>query len=328
MKLKIPFVTTTKDNSYELNIGENYCLWDMLTAKYFALERLSILKTYAHDLALIAVITIDIEDLKNDVKTLEKKLEKFGIAGVNRHILQPNTTINAELFRDEFIAGESFVFLQENIEMLLRSLRLATTNEEIRELFTILVRDAINRADRMAEYLKIRGWIGVPPMYQNNTSGENIDNGEAYHLWNHLTYRYDNLYQTYLFASFAYDTDFKFFLEQGAKTLIKQSKMLEQELQKFGLALPVQPAAIKPPATKTDVMNDEYMFKTLMTGIQSALVFHAQGLKQSVTNKKIRALFKDLLLNEVEVYNNLVKFGKLKGWLNAAPRAGLSKIQS
>lgn len=325
MKLKIPFITTTQDISSHLNIGENYSLWDILAAKYFALERLNILKTFAHDPDLMTIITIDIQDLENDVKIMEKALEKFGIAGANNHVLQPKTSINAEVFRDQFIAGEFFIFLQENIEMLLRALRLSTSNDDVRDLFTVLVKDAINRSDRMAEYLKIRGWTGVPPMYHNNTSGESIDNGEAYHLWNHLTYRYDNVYQTLLFASFAYDTDFKVFLEQGAKTLMKQSKMLEDELQKFGLPLPVRPPTVKPPETRTETMNDDYMFRTLITGIQGALVFHAQGLKQSITNKRLRKLFRDLLLDEVEIYTNLVKYGKMKGWLNAAPRAGSTK---
>lgn len=208
MKLKIPFVTTTQNNLAELNIGENYNLWDILAAKYFALERLNILRTFAHDPDLKALITVDIQDLEKDVAIMEKALEKYGIAGANNHVLQPDASRNIEVFRDQFIAGEFFIFLQENIEMLLRALRLSTSNDEIRELFIMLVKDGINRADRMAEYLKIRGWTGVPPMYHNNTSDENIDNGEAYHLWNHLTYRYDNVYQTMLFASFAHDTDF------------------------------------------------------------------------------------------------------------------------
>ncbi|MDW7683837.1 MAG: spore coat protein [Bacillota bacterium] len=325
MKLKIPFITTNNDNAYQVNIGESYSLWDVLSAKYFALERLIILRTFAHDPDLKSIIATDIKDLENDVKIMEKALEKFGIAGANNHVLQPHSAVNAETFRDQFIAGEFFIFLQENIEMLLRALRLATSNDEVRDLFIKLVKDAINRADRMAQYLKIRGWIGVPPMYHNNTSGESIDNGEAYHLWNHLTYRYDNVYQTLLFASFTYDTDFKLFLEQGGKTLMKQSKMLEEELQRYGLPLPVRPPTVKPPETKTELMNDDYMFRALITGIQGALVFHAQGLKQSVTNNRLRSIFKDLLLDEVEIYHNLVKFGKMKGWLNAAPRAGTVK---
>lgn len=325
MKLAIPFITDKRDNSSLVNIGESYSLWDILSAKYFALERLNILRTFAHDPDLKALITIDIKDLADDVRIMEKALERYGIAGANNHVLQPHVTKNAETFRDQFIAGEFFVFLQENIEMLLRALRLATSNDEVRDMFIKLVKDAIKRADRMAEYLKIRGWIGVPPMYHNNLSGESIDNGEAYHLWNHLTYRYDNIYQTLLFASFAYDTDFKLFLDQGAEQLMKQAKMLEEELQKFGLPLPVRPPTVKPPETRTETMNDDYMFRTLVTGIQSALVFHAQGLKQSVTNKRLRNLFRDLLLEEVEIYNNLVKYGKLKAWLNAAPRAGSNK---
>lgn len=322
MKVSLPFKSNNVETKQkQINIIESYNLWDILAAKYTALERLCILKTFAHDPDLKAIITMDVNDLKKDVRVLEIELEKHGIRGANNHIAEPATPLNNELYRDQFIAGELYLFLQENIEMLLRALRTTTTNDELQNLFTKLVKDAIDRADRTAEYLKLRGWIGVPPMYHNvpATNNEIIDNGEAFYLWNHLAYRYDNAYQTQLFSSFVFDTDFKVILQQGHKVLMKQVEMLEKEIRHFGLPMPIRPPTVKPPAENTEIMNDDFMYRTIITGMQGAMVFHAQGLKQAVTNKRVRTIFKDLLNSELSTYNKMIKFGKLKAWLNATP---------
>ena len=46
---------------------------------------------------------------------------------------------------------------------------------------------------------------------------------------------------------------------------------------------------------------------------------HAQAFKRATYNDEIRELFRDLLLDEMEVFDDFMKFGKLKGWLNPVP---------
>ena len=54
--------------------------------------------------------------------------------------------------------------------------------------------------------------------------------------------------------------------------------------------------------------------------MQGAGAKHAQAFKQSSYNDSVRKVFKDLLLTEMEVFDEFVKFGKVKSWLNTVPR--------
>lgn len=60
-------------------------------------------------------------------------------------------------------------------------------------------------------YLRNKGWIDVPLKYQNipENVNEKIDAGEAYHLWDHLTFRYDNISKTDSFKDLVNDNELK-----------------------------------------------------------------------------------------------------------------------
>lgn len=47
---------------------------------------------------------------------------------------------------------------------------------------------------------------------------------------------------------------------------------------------------------------------------------HAQALKQCVTNDRIRKIFRQLVLEEINIGNRLIVYGKIKGWLNEPPQ--------
>ena len=73
-------------------------------------------------------------------------------------------------------------------------------------------------------------------------------------------------------------------------------------------------------AENTELMEDDYMYRILITGMQGAAVFHAQALKQSTVEDGLRKMFKDLLLAELEIICDLIKFGNMKGWLHPVPQ--------
>jgi hypothetical protein len=66
-------------------------------------------------------------------------------------------------------------------------------------------------------------------------------------------------------------------------------------------------------------ISDESMFKQIHSGIQSATGVHAQSLKQSSMNDRVRKIFNDLLLSEMNVLDNIIKYGKVKGWIQPIP---------
>jgi len=111
-------------------------------------------------------------------------------------------------------------------------------------MFMQFLKDAINSLDTYVKYLKAKGWLEVPPLYKNVPPevDEILDTGEAFHLWDYLTFRYDNLFKTQLFYGYAYDGDFKTLLLTGTKILEGQCKKLLGELTYFGIPVPKRPS--------------------------------------------------------------------------------------
>ena len=94
---------------------------------------------------------------------------------------------------------------------------------------------------------------------------------------------------------------------------------MDKELVKFGLPLPPQPKTLYEYLGILQI-PDQTMFKQLFIGMQSAAIVHAQALEHCTTNDRIRQLFNDLLKSEVDIIDTVIKYGKVKGWLEEAPR--------
>ncbi|MCW3491028.1 DUF3231 family protein [Dethiobacter alkaliphilus] len=311
-----------EDKAQMINVQEANNLWDLAKANYLAVELMQTWENFAHDADFKAVIKTFLTDIKKDIKTLEKELKKHGIPGPDKNRAAVNTAINTEIMMDEYIAQEFFIFAQENVEQLLRAIRTTTTNDGLRALFLKFTNKAIDRLDKVVGYLKIKGWLETPPLYPQTPAEvkETIAAGGVFHLWDHLTFRYDNISQTEIFHAFAKDPEFKALLKVGLqKTLKKQAAMLEKELERLGIPLPKPPKNFAM-SDSTELLDDDYMFRILLTGIQGAAAFHAQALKQSTVEDRLRKEFKKLLCEEIGYIDEMIKFGNAKGWLHPVPQ--------
>ncbi len=308
-----------------INIAEVYSLWDILKAEYSLVEKYEILENFIHDPELLIIIKSRIKAMKQNIRLLEKLHEKYAIKGPDSHLPAMNSAVNAEIMRDQIIGLELLTNAQEIIEMLVSGVRDSTTNDGIRKVLIDMVKDAINRLDIIIKYVKLKGYIDSPPLFPHLPSNikEKIDNSEAFHLWHHLSFRYDNVQLNEIYYSFANDGDFKLVLKEGGKVLNDQANILKKELQHFGIPLPIRPPSVMPPAKTTELLEDDSMFRTVLSGTQGALSMHTRAVKLSVTNDRIRKFFEHLLLSEIEIVDKMIKYGKTKGWLNPTPRYGI-----
>jgi spore coat protein CotF len=306
-----------------LDVEEAYNLWDILKSMYSVMERVQIWGNFAHDPEFCLIIKKVLHDFKKEIITVEKDLEKFSIQGPRTNRSKINSSVNSEVLLDEFLAHDLFLVFQEHVEMLLRAFATSTTNDNVRTVFFKLLTRAAKRQKTMTKYLIIKGWLETPPLYPlvpGNVT-ERLDTGEAFHLWDHLTYRYDNIEKTEIFHDFAYDGDFKLLLKVGLQGVLKkQTSMLEKELEYFGIPIPKHPPNVITPPDNTEILKDEFMYKDLSTGMHGAAIMHAQALKQSTTNNRVQNIFHELLLAEISMLDKLIKFGKVKGWLHPTPQ--------
>lgn len=316
------FFKTTKQEHKLVDTAEAYNLWDIAKSNYLHSERVLLWKNFAHDKDFLHILNFFLEDLKKDADILEEKMEKYGIKGPDKNRSEVKTAANAEVIRDEYIAQDFYVFLQESVELLLRAFRTSTTNDSIRAYFKEILKKFIDQTDTFVKYLKAKAWLEEPPFYPNVPAEikEQLDSGEAFHLWEHLTFRYDNIHQTDIYYTFAHDPDFKLILKTGLQDILKkQAQMLEKELTHFGIPLPKRPTNVFSVPSSTQMLDDDHMYRIVLTGMTGAASVHAQALKQCSTNDRVRKMFKDLLYSEIDFIDNFIKFGKTKSWLHPAP---------
>lgn len=304
-----------------LDVREAFNLWDFLKSKYDAIERFQLLQNLAHDKDLKALLGVYLRELNQNKEILEGLMQKYSVKGPDQNRPMMRIPVNVETVTDEIIALDAMKYVQEHMESLLRSQSTSDTNEEIRSALARMLKKTVNEADAVYKYMKLKGWLDNPPMYRNvpASTTEAICTGGVGALWQHLTFRYDNLHQTRIYHAFVQDGDFKLLLQAGVRMLSQQIKILEKECEKFGLPLPKKPAEVLPTAGNKELLSDDHMYRMVLMGMQVASLLHSDALKVSVVNDRVRDMFRRMLLEELDFHDKLVKYGKVKGWIHPAP---------
>ncbi len=307
----------------QLDTQEAFNLWDMLRGRYDGIELLKIVLNFIHDKDFkILLHQTMAKSIKQQITELEKTMNQLKINLPRRPPKSVRTPANAEAMHDRFLLRLIMTLLQENIDMHLRAIQTSLTNEKIRAMFRQFLNEELSLYDQALKYSKLKGWIGSPPSYPQSPPGtvERITSGEAFHLWNHLSIRYDTLEISQIYEHYAKDPDFVLVLQTGIqKTLEKQINTLEKEMDHFGLPLPERPPKNIRPPENAEIIEDNLMFRDMFTGIQFMFQLHATALKQNTTNDRLRTIFSRFLHEELDIFDKLVKYGKLKGWLRPTP---------
>jgi hypothetical protein len=306
----------------QINIREAFTLWDLLNSKYMAVERVQIWENFAHDPDLKFFLKGHIKTLEANITILEGEMKRYSVKSSDRNRSFVHSSSNTQVVTDEFIALDIFLYLQEHMENLLKSVISTTTNDDLRTKIIEMTLTTIEATDKIIRYLLLKGWISTPPVYKDLPANVNVKIGvvEIANLWDHLALRYDNVKTTEIFASIVHDVDFKAILHMGLNSLQKQITLLEKQLKYFGAPLPKKPGKITLTISETEVLDDDYMYRVLMNAFQGAALLHAKSFKESTVCDKTRKIFSQLLKEEINIIDKFTKIGKIKGWLNPAPR--------
>jgi len=290
---------------------------------YNTIKQLHIFQNFIHDTDFNFLLKQSLyKTFEKQINQLEETINVYKIPLPRRPPKTIRTPNNTEALTDKFIATLIVTLLQENIDLQIRAIKSSVTNDNIRELFRKFLHSDLEVYDKAVKYVKIKGWIEEPPIYPQSPQGtqEKLNTGEAFHLWNHLSFRYDTVEVTQIYENYAHDLDFTILLSKGLKnTLEKQINILENEMDHFGLPLPERPPKSVRSFQKVEIMDDQVIYRRLLTGIQNMFDTHATSLKQTTTNDRLRSIYKKFLTQEIDIYNNFLKYGKLKGWLLPTP---------
>lgn len=146
-----------------------------------------------------------------------------------------------------------------------------------------------------------------------------ISVSEVWHLSKHLQMRYDVLETTNILKNFISSSDLQLILDHGVNVLQKQVKTLEDLMIKYQLPVVQRPPFDARILVNEEAMNDRYVFRRIFRGIQAFLPNHISAFDQS-TDPIIREHFKKFLLEEIDLYDKFIEYGKLKGFEQVPPR--------
>jgi hypothetical protein len=143
---------------------------------------------------------------------------------------------------------------------------------------------------------------------------------EAAIVWDMLSARYKCLEETHIYYSFAKDPEFKILISKmGIKMLEMQAEELEKQCALFGIPMPKRPPKGAKTAEDRTVFSDEFMFRQIFEGCQHFIERLGVCIKSTVHNDPLREIYIRFLSEELEIFNNLCKYGKLKSWLDIQP---------
>jgi hypothetical protein len=140
-----------------------------------------------------------------------------------------------------------------------------------------------------------------------------INVSEVFHLWSHLTQRYHIIYITKVLINFAKDEDLKIVLTMGIKALNRHVVLLEKEMLTYGIPLPNRPPKETQTTASWEEISDRYIFRRILRGIQAFLPSHTMAFVHS-TSPKIRDLFMSFVIQEMQLYDKFLEYGKMKGY--------------
>ncbi|MEW6182575.1 MAG: DUF3231 family protein [Bacillota bacterium] len=144
--------------------------------------------------------------------------------------------------------------------------------------------------------------------------------GKAHVLWNQLVARYDCIEKTQIYHYFIHDLDFKAFLGKGLTCILeKQVDELEAAMDSFKLPLPPRPPKSVNVDGSSQVMNDRYIFRDIFASCENLLSTLLHTVRTYITNDPMRKLFIRHLQQEIEAYDDLCKYGRVKGWFEVPP---------
>lgn len=158
------------------------------------------------------------------------------------------------------------------------------------------------------------------PLFKRNPNGkESIDISEAFSLTSLLSSRYHTRETIHVMRNFIHDRDLFIILEQVLDDLNNQVNLLEEQTVYFQLKVPSRPPYDGKTSQRVNIVRDEYIFRTILNGVTNDLFSLVQAVRNSTTNDRLRTLLRDMLKVQMNNHNLIIKYGKVKEWLDPDP---------
>lgn len=310
-----------KGQQEQLDVQEVFNIWNLIRARHYSAELVKFYTNFVHDREFALVLSTLLSHYEKQAAILEKEGKKFKIKVPERPPYDLNITVRIAAITDKFIFRSVYNGLVAQLFSLVTAYRTSTTNDGLRKIIAEDLQQHLQDFEVLYKYGKLKGWQSDPPAYKTAkpVANEPLSATEAFHIWDNLSHRYDQLQLTQFFLEFAHDKEFRAILSQGVKSLTKQISVLEEVAVKYEVALPDRPPASASVALDPESIQDKFMYALILKGMQDAIDLHVRAVIETIRNDSLRNLLMDFFQKEMQMHELVLKYGKVKGWTKIPP---------
>ncbi|MCR3922585.1 MAG: DUF3231 family protein [Firmicutes bacterium] len=314
----------TRGGKEQIDIQEAFNIFNLLRARYVSAQTVQVFKNFVHDREWTAVLNRFLKHFESQVTILEEEAKKFNISMPGKPPLDTKFAASINEISDEYIYKKIYHDLMAELMSLIHAVRTSSTNDHLRDTIIRDLTTHFKDFEILYKFGKIKGWEESQPVYKTALphKKEQLSTAEAFHIWDIISLRYDQIELIGLFVSFAHDTEFKAILQHGLYVITKQVNQLEQLALELNVTLPNRPATQVMSPIDPETIKDQFMYNNLLGWLLNALDTHVRAIIETIRNDGLRKLWTELLSAELEYYDKYLKYGKMKGWTRVIPIYG------
>jgi len=307
-----------------LDIQEAFNIYSLLRARYVSTQTVQLFKNFVHDVDWEIILNSFQENFENQIKILEDIGKKFRIILPNRPPLDVKFATRINDITDDYIYKKIYHDLIAQLVSLIHAVRSTSTNDKLRDIFIKDLKIHFKDFDTLYKFGKYKGWEETYPVYKTSIDQEEeqLSTSEAFHIWDHIIMRYEQIELIGIFNNFVHDTEFRVILEHGVYVFNKQLKSLEQLALKCNVPLPNRPSLPILTPIDPETITDKFMYRIILSWELASLDTHVRAIIETIRNDSLRKLCTGFLNSELEYYDKFLKYGKLKGWTRVVPIYG------
>ncbi|MGV8980504.1 DUF3231 family protein [Clostridium sp.] len=320
----ISLIKKVKKRDDVIDIQEAYNIYGLLRARYVSTQTVQLFKNFVHDVSWEVVLEKFQKDFEDQIDNLEKLGDKYRIIMPNRPPVDVKFATRLNDVSDDYIYKKIYHDLVAQLMSLSHAVRTTSTNDNLRNIIIQDLKIHFEDFDTLYKFGKLKGWEETYPTYKTAIvqEKEQLSTSEAFHIWDHIVMRYEQIELIGIFESFAHDTEFKVILQHGLYVYNKQVKKLEELALKLNVPLPNRAALPVTTPIDPEMITDRFMYRNILSWQLSALDAHLRAIIETIRNEALRKLWTGLLDAELTYYDKYLKYGKMKGWTRVVPIYG------
>ncbi|TGE36341.1 DUF3231 family protein [Desulfosporosinus fructosivorans] len=313
-----------KGEQERLDIQEAFNIYNLLRARYVSAQTVQLFKNFVHDIDWEIILDKFMKHFDKQIVILEELGEEYRIMMPSRPPLDIKFATSINDITDEYIYKKIYHDLIAELMSLIHAVRSSSTNDNLRHIIIQDLTTHFEDFDILYKFGKLKGWEESYPVYKTALpqQKEQLSTSEAFHIWDHINLRYEQIELIGIFISFAHDTEFKVILQHGIYIFNKQVNHLEQIALKLNVPLPNRPTLPVMSPIDPETIKDKFMYRNILSWELTSLDTHVRAIIETIRNDALRKLWSELLNTELEYYDKYLKYGKMKGWTKVVPIYG------